>query len=72
MADAKASRQYLALRLFGVIIGLVVSLLVLRNRDEVRTPSTQPVLPGNGNATAPNHCVSGQHCISIGVAPTVS
>ncbi len=54
MADAKASRQYLALLLFGVIIGLVVSLLVLRNRDEVRTPSTQPVLPGNGNATAPN------------------
>ena len=54
MADAKASRQYLALLLFGVIIGLVVSLLVLRNRDEIRTPSTQPVLPGNGNATAPS------------------
>jgi len=55
MGDAKASRQYLALLLFGVIIGLVVSLLVLRNRDEPRTPSSQPVLKGNSgaNATAP-------------------
>ena len=30
------------------------------------------LLLNGGNATAPNHCVSGQHCISIGVAPTVS
>jgi|TARA_R100000482_G_scaffold86817_2_gene35004 hypothetical protein len=30
------------------------------------------LLLNGGNATAPNHCVSGQHCISIAVAPTVS
>lgn len=50
MADAKASRQYLALLLFGVIVGLVVSLLVLYNRDDARTPSPQPVVKGQGNA----------------------
>ena len=30
------------------------------------------LLLNGGNAGSPNNCVSGQHCISIGVAPTVS
>jgi len=30
------------------------------------------LLLNGGNSNSPNRCVSGQHCISIGVAPTVS